>query len=201
MPSIVGTVADYKIVHLLLIVNRNVHHVSYTSSAMVLPAIEQERLTFRTMVIYGYDKKEEAIFNARRSFLQQKSSTKRGGNFQPTQILPVTKKRVLPAIEQKRLTFRTMVIYGYDKKEEAIFNTRRSFLQQKSATKRGGNFQRTQILPATKKRDKNLRQKSATKIDRSPAARRIIELLLCEYRLLLWLYFAALAASSAVFCM
>ena len=63
MPSIVGSVAAYKIVHLLLIVDIYVRHVSYTSSAMVLPAIEQERLTFQTMVIYGYDKKEEAIFN------------------------------------------------------------------------------------------------------------------------------------------
>ena len=63
MPSIVGTVTAYKIVHLLLIVDRNVRHVSYTSSAMVLPAIEQERLTFRAIVIYGYEQKEEAIFN------------------------------------------------------------------------------------------------------------------------------------------
>ena len=55
MPSIVGTDAAYKIARLWLIVDRNVRHVSYTSSVMVLPAIEQERLTFRAIVIYGYE--------------------------------------------------------------------------------------------------------------------------------------------------
>ena len=56
MPSIAGTDAAYKIVQLWLIVERNVRHVR-------LPAIEQERLTFRAIVIYGYEQKEEAIFN------------------------------------------------------------------------------------------------------------------------------------------
>ena len=64
MPSIVGTDAAYKIVQLWLIVDRNVRHVSYTSSAMVLPAIEQKRLTIQTMVIYGYEQKEETTFNS-----------------------------------------------------------------------------------------------------------------------------------------
>ena len=63
MLSIVGTNTDYKIVHLLLIVDRHVRHVSSTSSAMVFPAIEQEWPTFRTIVVYGYEQKEEAIFN------------------------------------------------------------------------------------------------------------------------------------------
>ena len=63
LPSIVvGTDAAYKIVHLLLIVDRNVRHVSYTFSAMVLPEIGQERLTFRAIVIDGYGPLEEAIF-------------------------------------------------------------------------------------------------------------------------------------------
>ena len=63
MPSIVGTNDAYKIIHLLLIVDRNICHISYISSVMVLPAIEQEWLTFWTIVIYEYEQKEEAMFN------------------------------------------------------------------------------------------------------------------------------------------
>ena len=63
LPSIVvGTDAAYKIVHLLLIVDRNVCHVSYTSSVIVFPEIGQERLTFRPIIIDGYGQLEEAIF-------------------------------------------------------------------------------------------------------------------------------------------
>ena len=63
MPSIVGTDAAYKIVHLLLTVDKHVRQVSYISTVMVSPEIKQERLTFQTIVIYRYERKEEAIFN------------------------------------------------------------------------------------------------------------------------------------------
>ena len=63
MLSIVGTITAYKIVHLLLIVDQNVRHVSSTSSAMVLLAIEQEWLTFQTIVVYWYEQKEEVALN------------------------------------------------------------------------------------------------------------------------------------------
>ena len=66
-PSIVvGTDAAYKIVHLLLIVDRNVCHVSYNSSVMVLPEIGQEKLTFQAIVIDRYGQLEETIFQRQR---------------------------------------------------------------------------------------------------------------------------------------
>ena len=55
------TDAAYKIVHLLLIVDTNVRHVSYTSSVIALPEIGQEILTFRPIIIDGYGHLEEAI--------------------------------------------------------------------------------------------------------------------------------------------